>query len=258
MSTTTLKTGWCHSCDKAVTVVETATDGGLICPLCRGEFVEEIASPSPSPQHQQPDDPFLRNIFELFNAVSARQQQGQRQRPQPTFIRVNIGSGSGSGSGSGGFPGFPFPFFGFPFGRGGAAGAAAAGGRTFAMPTPIFNLFGLDGQDLGEMEFQQLLNHLFATSQAHGTPPAAKSAIEALRRGPVTGEMVKASDACTVCQEPFAVGEEVTFLPCRHAFHNDCIAPWLRLHSSCPTCRAELPTDDPEYESRRRSQQHRR
>ena len=41
-------------------------------------------------------------------------------------------------------------------------------------------------------------------------------------------------------------------MPCAHIFHTDCLMPWLNEHNSCPVCRFELKTDDPEYENRKR------
>ncbi|GJM98272.1 hypothetical protein PR202_ga15262 [Eleusine coracana subsp. coracana] len=52
---------------------------------------------------------------------------------------------------------------------------------------------------------------------------------------------------CVVCLQDLQDGDVVRVLPaCRHFFHAGCIDAWLRAHSSCPVCRADLvdPDDD--------------
>ncbi|CAN6162550.1 unnamed protein product [Urochloa humidicola] len=54
-------------------------------------------------------------------------------------------------------------------------------------------------------------------------------------------EGVAGVSVCAVCTEEVAARQAVVRLPCAHWYHAGCIAPWLRIRTTCPTCRAELP-----------------
>jgi E3 ubiquitin-protein ligase RNF38/44 len=46
---------------------------------------------------------------------------------------------------------------------------------------------------------------------------------------------------CSVCLSEFEEDESIRLLPkCSHAFHVPCIDTWLRSHSNCPLCRANI------------------
>ncbi len=46
---------------------------------------------------------------------------------------------------------------------------------------------------------------------------------------------------CSICQEVFAVGHEVTEAgACHHIFHRACVIQWLAVQSSCPMCRGPV------------------
>jgi hypothetical protein len=60
---------------------------------------------------------------------------------------------------------------------------------------------------------------------------------------------------CSICIEEFEVGERLRLLPrCKHAFHTECIMPWLtERQGCCPLCKAtvlENEGDDDEGRSR--------
>ena len=49
------------------------------------------------------------------------------------------------------------------------------------------------------------------------------------------------NNCCSVCLEDYSPGETLTLLPCKHAFHGDCVLPWLTTqHASCPLCKADV------------------
>ena len=67
-------------------------------------------------------------------------------------------------------------------------------------------------------------------------PPLSYGAVLRASRGyglPGDGE-------CAVCQSDMERDDRVRLLPCRHAFHCECIDPWLAKSTCCPTCRASV------------------
>ncbi|KVI07460.1 Zinc finger, RING/FYVE/PHD-type [Cynara cardunculus var. scolymus] len=101
---------------------------------------------------------------------------------------------------------------------------------------------------------EQLIQQLAENDpNRYGTPPASKSAVQNLPNIKITNELLESDYSdCAVCKDSFELDEEAKQLPCKHIYHQDCIIPWLELHNSCPVCRYELPTDDPDYENRSR------
>ncbi|PKI74090.1 E3 ubiquitin-protein ligase ATL6-like [Punica granatum] len=65
-------------------------------------------------------------------------------------------------------------------------------------------------------------------------PTLVYSDVKGLRLG-------KGALECVVCLSEFEDHETLLLIPkCHHAFHPDCIEEWLRHHTTCPVCRAEL------------------
>ncbi|TVU28325.1 hypothetical protein EJB05_19840, partial [Eragrostis curvula] len=110
---------------------------------------------------------------------------------------------------------------------------------------------GLDGgvetyflDEADDVLFGQLAAEADHEPPGKGGRPAAKAAVESL---PTV--VVDDGDAqCAVCKDGVEAGERARRLPCAHLYHDGCILPWLAIRNTCPLCRHELPTDDPEYE----------
>ncbi|CAB3978066.1 E3 ubiquitin- ligase RNF181 [Paramuricea clavata] len=101
----------------------------------------------------------------------------------------------------------------------------------------------LRGEGLIEMDIGSYSDHLKA-------PPASKKVVEELPRK-TSKNTPTGKASCPVCLETYENTEIYIELPCKHKFHEYCILSWLKQTNSCPVCRHELPTDNPEYEQLR-------
>ena len=153
-----------------------------------------------------------------FGGGGSRQNQNQSQQQQRQRGRTPTGTAGTGGADffGGSMPSFPFPHSHFHFGPGSAS--------TAGPPPP---------------------------EPRQKTPPASTKAIRMLPTIRVAPEdLIDPNNReCCVCLECNQLDDRVVRLPCAHIFHASCIVDWLANHScTCPVCRYELPTDDPQYE----------
>ncbi|KAF5730390.1 hypothetical protein HS088_TW20G00763 [Tripterygium wilfordii] len=240
---------FCHQCNHSVTLTPPSNSSDLSCPTCHGGFLEELDSPTPNPNPNPFDFPFIlddlasilgpsqsgpvhrssssNQLFQdtdAFNPFVFLQNYLQTLRSDGANIQFVIENNSGGG---------------------GLDPSGFGGGAAFRLQANLGDYFVGPG-------LEQLIQQLAENDpNRYGTPPAAKSAIEALSDIKISEELLASdSSQCAVCKDTFELGEEGKQIPCKHIYHKDCIIPWLELHNSCPVCRYELPTDDPDYEQR--------
>ncbi|XP_024970290.1 E3 ubiquitin-protein ligase CIP8 [Cynara cardunculus var. scolymus] len=112
---------------------------------------------------------------------------------------------------------------------------------------------GNPGDYVDAAGYEALLQNLAEndTSGRRGAPPAAKLAVEGLQTVELNSTNM---EICAICKDRVFNNEEkiAKKLQCGHMYHGDCIVPWLGSRNTCPVCRYELPTDDPEYEEDRK------
>lgn len=85
----------------------------------------------------------------------------------------------------------------------------------------------------------QMLNQM----ETSGPPPLSAQRINEIPNVQINAEEVNRKIQCSICWDDFKIDETVRKLPCSHLYHENCIVPWLNLHSTCPICRKSLADD---------------
>eukprot|EP00181_Compsopogon_caeruleus_P001893 CAMPEP_0184683600 /NCGR_PEP_ID=MMETSP0312-20130426/11973_1 /TAXON_ID=31354 /ORGANISM="Compsopogon coeruleus, Strain SAG 36.94" /LENGTH=290 /DNA_ID=CAMNT_0027136065 /DNA_START=245 /DNA_END=1117 /DNA_ORIENTATION=- len=168
----------------------------------------------------------------------------------PLFGRQNMAAGVRDNTGG---PGIAIPFF--PMLQVSNSVVAEGGNmNTMDILRQIHQMLGM--QNPGDYVFgDEMYNTILAQSmnvetQSHA---AAPDAVAALPKFELPACLAKGE--CPVCREELSPGKEVMQMPCSHLFCTSCLEPWLRVNNTCPTCRFELRTNDPEYEQQRAVQE---
>jgi DNA-directed RNA polymerase subunit RPC12/RpoP len=275
------RTFYCHGCSAEIQPILP----DLVCPVCGSEFIEEVESsdpptqfvatfndgyqqeqepgqqePTPSPQTNAQNQPFSPHPQPMMFNFTGPIPLGQMMQQLTTVLQQAIPQPAAGGpqiifqQQNVNFPPFPAPFANmitqFMNLNGGELNINIVNNGGFAT-------FGNLGDYMGGANLEAFLNQMFQNATYRGTPPASKTEVESLKRGVIEQGHVDTKTDCAVCKDEFELGNEYVEVPCSHIFHPDCILPWLNMHNSCPVCRYELKTDDPDYEARKSQQQRR-
>ncbi|GMP32876.1 hypothetical protein CsSME_00006436 [Camellia sinensis var. sinensis] len=270
---------FCYQCNRTVSITSSPTSE-LLCPNCNGGFLEEYENPNPLPPNPSLNP--TPNPFFAFDNLSGFPSfgGGGGGGGLPMVFSTSAGGAIGGGielqntadlsalfggrsptlqQGQGPDEFNPFAFLQNYINTLRAGGSniqlvienssssSSSDHPGFRLPSNLGDYFIGPG-------LEQLIQQLAENDpNRYGTPPASKSAVEALLDIKITDESLSSdSSQCAVCKDTFELGEAAKLMPCKHIYHSDCILPWLELHNSCPVCRYELPTDDPDYENRTR------
>ena len=106
-----------------------------------------------------------------------------------------------------------------------------------------------------DFQFNNLVNIMmsFDLGSNNRHPPASDKAIKELKKIEVNDNNLNnyKNITCNICLENFEVGNILRILECNHEFHENCIITWLKSNNTCPICRHELESNDPNYERRK-------
>jgi hypothetical protein len=133
-------------------------------------------------------------------------------------------------------------------------------GHNILFSQNIFNrnrpILGFLSNHNNDNQFENFLNILMSFDISHkGNPPASERAINNLKKIEINKDNIKKfnEETCNVCLEGYVEGQTSIKLDCGHYFHDKCIIQWLKMRNTCPVCRHELESNDPNYEKRKHS-----
>jgi E3 ubiquitin-protein ligase RNF115/126 len=243
---------WCHSCMKETFPTENES-GSPVCGFCRNSFIEEINSYNHDRLLEQSREANRQPNLIQTSIIPPQERRAQSVSRQPNnrissiiLYRGNRDNGV-----------ITYSISNLPLNGQNRS-------ITNLLDNPILSLLSGNNNPLaaflsrhsdGDAAFENFLNILMQNDpNRYGSPPASPSEIQELKKEKIDNSNLNKFEGieCSVCKDKYEIDNLIVTMPCTHVFHTDCLLPWLDLHNSCPVCRYELKTEDPEYENRKK------
>mmetsp|Transcript_7873 Transcript_7873/g.14281 ORF Transcript_7873/g.14281 Transcript_7873/m.14281 type:complete len:369 (-) Transcript_7873:2628-3734(-) len=142
--------------------------------------------------------------------------------------------------------------------------------QVFSLPEIEYTGEGLDEENKGDydvsMEAEESTDDASVEHEnsddvdRSGSEPLMQTSIPVSpSRDTVTSGRFVSSSTCSICIDEFVPGEMLRVLPrCDHAFHTECILPWLtERQGCCPMCKVPVLPDELQRSRRHRSRRRR-
>ena len=251
---------WCFSCNKECQIIKSIEEGDevYLCSLCKNTFVEEIEdnnNQTQAPQNQPQIQSNRRinitinnNNYQTSINNNRNHQDQYKYGMDNTFLflpsTVNYVQTNDDDI--------------YPNIVDSVLSLISPGVNTLInslnLNDTYNNLVSFLNNHNNDFQFNNLVNILMSMDMGSNShPPASERAINNLKKIEVNENNINnyKNITCNICLDNFEIGNILRILECNHEFHEECILTWLKSNNTCPICRHELESNDPNYERRK-------
>jgi E3 ubiquitin-protein ligase RNF115/126 len=251
---------WCFSCNKECQIIKSIEEGDevFLCSLCKNSFVEEIEdnnNQTQAPQNQPQIQSNRRinitinnNNYQTSINNNRNHQDQYKYGMDNTFLflpsTVNYVQTNDDDI--------------YPNIVDSVLSLISPGVNTLInslnLNDTYNNLVSFLNNHNNDFQFNNLVNILMSMDMGSNShPPASERAINNLKKIEVNENNINnyKNITCNICLDNFEIGNTLRILECNHEFHEECILTWLKSNNTCPICRHELESNDPNYERRK-------
>ena len=251
---------WCFSCNKECQIIKSIEEGDevYLCSLCKNSFVEEIEdnnNQTQAPQNQPQIQSNRRinitinnNNYQTSINNNRNHQDQYKYGMDNTFLflpsTVNYVQTNDDDI--------------YPNIVDSVLSIISPGVNTLInslnLNDTYNNLVSFLNNHNNDFQFNNLVNILMSMDMGSNShPPALERAINNLKKIEVNENNINnyKNITCNICLDNFEIGNTLRILECNHEFHEECILTWLKSNNTCPICRHELESNDPNYERRK-------
>jgi len=255
---------FCYSCNKECNIVIEMEDNSEVykCSQCKNSFIEEIEDTQNNSNNTNTsnNNNNLNNInIQYINLGNNINNINNNNRNNNANLQYGL---------NGTLLFLPSTVNYVPFSQGEVVAVPNIfnnfGNLVTNIATPILNSLGFNSSNNpilnflnnhnNDFQFNNLVNIIMSLEAgANGNPPASQRAIDSLPKITINKENINnyKDITCNICLDGFCDGDIIRILECKHEFHENCIITWLRSKNTCPVCRHELESNDPNYERRK-------